>query len=230
MYQSRSWRARPEGAHRSPPRHRGEGSRASPGSRTGRRCLRTCGAGRASRPVRAREDRSPPSPSPTPPRAGSRGTRCSRCASPPSRTPRGLSWSGQWDSNQANPFSTNSERPESFAAHSYQRRRPAKCRCRAVSPGKLPITCGKRCSGWSMAWRRARISMLDSWRRARSTRDAVESQLSPRLYGGRSGGTSPSTRPMMKNGAPMTAGSGSHHHGGGTGTSVRAATVRIVSN
>ena len=62
-----------------------------------------------------------------------------------------------------------------------------------------------------------------------SSGDASASQLSPQLYGGTSGGTTPSIRSMRKNGVPRTSPVGSNSPTFGTGTPVRSPTIRIAS-
>lgn len=59
---------------------------------------------------------------------------------------------------------------------------------------------------------------------------ASANQLSPKVYGMTSGGTSPSIRSMRKNGAPSNDPVGSRWWTRGTGTSVSSATLRMTSN
>ena len=74
-----------------------------------------------------------------------------------------------------------------------------------------------------------------SWSFLRSSSVASVIQLPsmsgavPQLYGGTSGGTTPSIRSMRKNGVPSTSPVGSKSPTFGTGTSVRSPTIRIAS-
>ena len=82
----------------------------------------------------------------------------------------------------------------------------------------------------SIAWSPARTPTVASCSRRWSSGAASYSQLSPNVYGMTSGGTTPSTRSITKNGEPITSGSGSSQRTGGTGTSVSSPTSRITSN
>ncbi len=78
---------------------------------------------------------------------------------------------------------------------------------------------------WSSARTRTDASCSRSWS-APSASDSHD----PNGYGMMSGGTSPSTRSITKNGEPMAAGSSSNHKVRGTGTRVCSPTSRMTRN
>ena len=80
-----------------------------------------------------------------------------------------------------------------------------------------------------MACRSAIAFTVLSWSRRCSSGVASASQLSPKLYGSTSGGTTPSIRSIRKNGVPSTSPVGSISPTAGTGTSVVSPTIRIAS-
>src|SRR5581483_11335804 len=135
---------------------------------------------------------------------------------------------GQFCCNQSKVRSSNGERPMSGTAKSYQDRTHAKWRSSAV-PGpserkpNVDVGSGIACSF-------ARTSTVESCSSRCDSAGASENQFPPNVYGITSGGTTPSTKSIRKNGAPSTSPVVSIQRTWGTGTSVSSETNRITSN
>src|ERR1700722_7488492 len=138
--------------------------------------------------------------------------------------------SGQLSSSQSTVRSSNGDRPMSGTAKSYQDRTQLKCLRRAVSPfwssarkPKVLSAFGIECSNASTE---TVASCSSRWRSA----GASANQLPPNVYGMTSGGTTPSTKSIKKNGVPKTSPVCSSQRTRGTGTSVSSPTFRITPN
>ena len=155
-----------------------------------------------------------PSPSRGRRRARSPGRARCRSGSRPSTSTGAVAAtsSGRFASSQRSARSTSGERPRSGTANSYQARSQPRLRRSALSrAGRRRSRKPKVSAASGIACSLRQPSTVLSWRSRCSSGGASASQLSPKVYGMTSGGTTPSIRSIRKNGVPSTSPVGSSH-------------------